>query len=160
MVGFVECHAEPIVELGIEINPFGGDQAGRRLCPDTLAWWAARLGKGHPIPGIDSENSLGHLVSSFLTIWENFGTRDTQLWCWGLDFDVPIIANILEAHGHKPGWSYKLQGCIRTLCRELAIEWPEGHTPAHRALADAQAEASMLRRALRRIGPRLKGGFA
>jgi hypothetical protein len=121
------------------------------LCPDTWRWWGERMAAGHEMPGLDSDRSLGDMVAEFMALWGSVCARSTQLWCWGLDFDVPILADILHTYGHQPPWSHKRAGCIRTLCRELRISWLPGRECEHRALADAVEESGMLTRALRMI---------
>lgn len=127
-----------------EVAAFDGGQADRVLDGDTLMWWAERLKNGHEIPGLRAGVPIGAMVDDFLTVWDRHATPDCEIWSQGTDFDVAILRDVLASYGYSEPWKHSLARDLRTAKAWGGWRRPDGRVVAHRALADAEAEAAEL----------------
>lgn len=104
-------------------------------------------------------NSRGTPVSSInsvATYLELLGDID-YVWCWGLDFDIPILRNSCARNGSVflPQVPYSKFRCLRSVAEFLGVK--RIGKVSHNALDDAVQQADVLKECLR-IKARNKGG--
>jgi len=81
--------------------------------PDTVAWW-----KKQPIEATlawaQDGKPLKQALQEFVE-WLGPDAKDHTYYCWGLNFDVPILATSLERVGIEKPWKYWNLRCARTI---------------------------------------------
>jgi DNA polymerase III epsilon subunit-like protein len=125
--------------------------AGMHVDAETLRWWASRKAFWEMINGrLKLKGALEGLAE--------FGNLHLapggDLWCWGTSFDFPVLKDAFDRHSIEPKWmQYWNEKDARTLCKLVGVERREtaGFEVAHRALADAKAEADAVTRALAKL---------
>ena len=118
---------------------------GRSVTMWTIAWWMKQSKEAQSIMSDDVQDGADYLASALAELEDAFEWKDTQVWCYGLNFDVPILDHAYQ--GHTP-WEFRNTRCLRTILGDL----PEFAKPfvrvkptlAHNALEDAKAQALTL----------------
>lgn len=118
--------------------------AGLKISGSTFEWWMHQSAEARTqlVKGADTLTLKGALIS----IDEFFSTHlhgDTEIWCCGAAFDVPILENAFRAVCVSVPWKFYMVRCYRTY-RELMKQLvPEFRMPSrvgtfHNALDDAK----------------------
>jgi 3' exoribonuclease, RNase T-like len=96
----------------VNIDPRDSKSLGMRLSNDTLEWW--RKQKPEAMKAwMNSPYSVEEAGTQFLDF---IGLcKDVNIWAQGIDFDMPIIKNMLKAVDKKVPWGYWTQCDCRTL---------------------------------------------
>lgn len=122
-------------------------EAGLTASSDTAAWWASQPPEARSLlDKVESgtANSLaGALAGLYLQIC------DRPIWCKGVGFDFPILAEAYRRCGWgKPPWHYRQERCYRTLAALRPDIEPGENLKSHDAVADALHQAKHAARIL------------
>lgn len=81
--------------------------------PDTVDWW-----KRQPVEATLAWAKGGRPLEEVLrefVAWCGPDAKDVNWYCWGLNFDIPILATSLEKVGIAKPWGYWNLRCARTI---------------------------------------------
>lgn len=113
---------------------------GLHKSDDTVKWW-----KSQPLEVVQAwavnGQPLKESLEKFLA-WLGPDYAKYEYYCWGLNFDAPILDNALSVVGYQVPWKYWNLRCARTIHAVLStgfIEKRDGHY--HNALDDAKTQA-------------------
>jgi hypothetical protein len=115
----------------------------------TVKWWlkqgteAIELAQKFCQAGHDVANDFLVFFQDNCTVQDN--KPDTRVWSNGVDFDVPIMQNLLRENKIATPWSYYNHRCYRTMAALIdRKEYPWTNGIKHCALHDAVYQARRL----------------
>jgi DNA polymerase III epsilon subunit-like protein len=118
--------------------------AGLHINGSTLAWWMRQSDTARQV---FSETGLP-LATVLQTLATSFDWSDTEVWCNGLSFDIPILDTAYRACKLATPWAYYNTRDYRTVIKSLDKGVLQSlrvePTVKHNALADAEAQALTL----------------
>ena len=120
-----------------QIDSIQKDQSERTVSPETREWWKKNIGAGFYMPGVCFEAlTLTEVLKRFLQFIERELAPKAQFWSWG-NFDFPILEDAL---GEETPWDFFQIREARSVCDFAGVK--RKGSIAHRALADADQEAT------------------
>jgi hypothetical protein len=131
-----------------EVSLRSPDQQLRAIDEGTLMWWAAQVAGGNTMPGLHGGMTLRDSMLNLCEFLRKWHLGGGEVWSWGIDFDLGILADAMADYQIDLPWAYHKQRDARTLCKVLRVD-RSGETQ-HRALDDAMAEAHAVMAALQK----------
>jgi hypothetical protein len=129
-------------------------EAGQRhLDEDTLLWWLNQSDQAQRVFH-EPKTTLRCALEALADYLAPRGLDATQVWSFGADFDLPLLAHAYRSFGYEVPWQYRNTNCLRTITklpalRDLALA---GSNPdLHHAASDAVHQARRLQRCLRAL---------
>lgn len=128
-------------------------QGDRFIDPNTMAWWDKQKIENYEawkaVFEPETVHTLKEVMQQFIAWTEELGPVHA-IWCRGMDFDIPIMQNILNQVELKAPWPYWAKGDTRTAQIGRSIsddEKPVVEGAYHNAEVDAiyQAEDLLIR---------------
>jgi hypothetical protein len=128
----------------------------RHMDHETIIWWmkqsdAARR-KMYDAQRMAVNTALEEFETTF--DWPNI----EGIWSHGLNFDIPILEDLIKQWGKKVPWHYRTPRDTRTLFWLAGGVKPEGHVVAHSAIDDCIAQARAVQRAFGILSAGLPAG--
>lgn len=128
--------------------------AGFTVDPDTLAWWNRQTPVASKLL-YDVETDAAMPLARALTGLADMVGDGRHLWCKGVGFDFPILAEAYRRCGwEKAPWHYRQERCYRTLAALRPDIDPGENLFAHGAAADALHQARHAARIIEALGGR------
>lgn len=144
-IGAVEFGPEGIGrEFYVDVDIDSCQKKGLKIDGRTIAWWMTQGEDARALFQRDGES----LESALHQLATAFDWSGTQVWCNGLNFDLPILDFAYRACGMDAPWAYYNARDYRTLRYDVPKETRElievEPAVAHDALEDARAQALTL----------------
>lgn len=136
--------AEDMQKLKLHVTRQSCLDAGLVINPSTEDWWAKQSdearadafgNKDKEIPLLDACNAVRDFI---LGIAEVNGTYPGRVWCQGLTFDLPILAEAMHRVGVKEPWHHRYGRDTRSVYEEAGIDYSGiYHEPIRDCIAQA-----------------------
>jgi len=136
--------ADDITKLKLHVSRQSCLDAGLTINPQTERWWADQpeearqdaFGNAHlEIPLLDACNRVRDFI---LGIAEHKGTYPGRVWCQGLTFDLPILAEAMDRVGVREPWHHRYGRDTRSVYEEAGIDYSGVfHEPIKDCIAQA-----------------------
>ena len=120
-------------EFKADINVLDSILSGGTVNQDTVDWWKTQPAPKHKRP-IGLKGGLQGLFGMVETLQPDF------VWANGPRFDCVILENAAKSVGLELPWTFRQEGCFRTLrhtLKILSIDEPKRGEVTHDALQDA-----------------------
>lgn len=123
------------------ISSSSSRNAGFTTDPDTLEWWSRQAPSARKLLE-DVESDSATSLARALVDLAGIVADGRHLWCKGVGFDFPILAEAYRRCGWgKAPWHYRQERCYRTLAAMRPDITPGANPDAHGAAADALHQA-------------------
>lgn len=119
---------------------------GRVIDPDTVSWWMSQDEEARKISFPGEEREMDYVDGALDQIMDQWREHQCSMaWGYGAAFDLAILESLYRDMDMGVPWTYKQQGCLRTIS-SLYPEVPrEKPFCPHDPLSDAIAQALWLR---------------
>lgn len=113
----------------------------------TFLWWLKQGSEAQHAITDAPKVQLGAVVQQFVEMLPMGSSWDNVcIWGNGAGFDNPILKTMFNATGREPPYKFWNERCFRTVkALYNAPKQDESHGPLHKALADAQRQAAVLK---------------
>jgi hypothetical protein len=130
-------------EFYVVLNPQSCLDAGLSVSWSTISWWLQQSPDARASLITKTRDSV-ELRNALQALSGAFNWEGQEVWCNGLNFDVPILETAYAATGLQPPWAYNKCRDYRTVVKllphaDLERLRVEPKLP-HHALEDAKAQ--------------------
>lgn len=149
---------ESITRLEVHVSVESCLDVGLEIDPRTQEWWERQSSeaRAHAFGNSDKEIPIRDACLAvrdfFLGLGNENGVFPGRVWCHGLNFDLPILAEAMHRVGVPLPWHYRSGRDTRTLLEEAGMDHRGRH---HMPIADCIAQAALVSEAKMRLADAL-----
>jgi hypothetical protein len=129
-------------EFYVDVNPQSCLESGLSVSWSTISWWLQQSAEARE--AITNKSDRVELRNALQALSGAFSWEGQEVWCNGLNFDIPILEHAYAVVGMAPPWAYNKCRDYRTVIKQLphAVQEKLRVEPrlAHHALEDAKAQ--------------------